>query len=161
MNELLDHKPKKVVIYVEGKRWRAMNGERKQKIKWEVLRDFEKKEYKESTRVKWNERMEREARESSKMQWKNMVKVMNEAEEEVCGLESGRVANPWMIGHEREVNYMRAEIERLISERNNMNEWINAMRRLRVRRGGGELARLEREWVVVKEQLGRARRNMR
>ena len=35
------------------------------------------------------------------------------------------------------------------------------MRRLRVRRGGGELARLEREWVTVKEQLGRTRRNMR
>ena len=28
------------------------------------------------------------------------------------------MANPWMIGHEREVNEMREEIERLISERN-------------------------------------------
>ena len=27
--------------------------------------------------------------------------------------------------------------------------------------GGGELARLQREWVAVKEQLRRARRNMR
>ena len=32
---------------------------------------------------------------------------------------------------------------------------------MRARRGGGELATLEREWVAVKEQLGRARRNMR
>ena len=36
------------------------------------------------------------------MKWKNLVEVMNEAAEEVCGLESGRVANPWMIGHERD-----------------------------------------------------------
>ena len=82
------------------------------------------------------------------MHWKNLV-------EEVCGLESGRVANFWMIGHEREVNEMRKETERLISERNNKHERINARRKLRVRRGGGELARLEREWVAVKEQLGR------
>ena len=32
---------------------------------------------------------------------------------------------------------------------------------MRARREGGELARLQREWVAVKEQLGRARRNMR
>ena len=65
-----------------------------------------------------------------------------------------------MIGHEREVNDMRAEIERLISERNSKQERINA-RRLRALRGEGELARLEREWITVKEQLRRARRNMR
>ena len=95
------------------------------------------------------------------MQWKNLVEVMNESAEEVCGLESGRVANPLMIGHEREVNEMREEIERLISERNSKHERINARRRLRVPTGGCELARLEREWIAVKEQLGRARRNMR
>ena len=61
MNELSDHKPMKVVICVEKKRWRAVNGERKRRIKWEVLRDWEKREeYNESTRVKWNERKERE-----------------------------------------------------------------------------------------------------
>ena len=65
-----------------------------------------------------------------------------------------------MIGHEREVNEMREKIERLISERNSKQERINA-RRLKVRRGGGELARLEREWIVVKEQLRRAGRDMR
>ena len=162
MNELSDHKPKKVVICVEKRRWRVVNGERKRRIKWEVLRDSEKKEeYKKSTRVKWNERMERETGESSRMQCKNLVELMNEAAEEVCGLQSGRVANPWMIGHEKEVKKMREEIEKLISERNSKQERINARRRLRVRRGGGELARLEREWVAVKEQLGRARRNMR
>ena len=86
---------------------------------------------------------------------------MNETAKEVSGHESGRVANPWLIGHEREVNEMREEIERLISERNSKQERINARRRLRVRRGGGELARLEREWIAVKELLGRVRRNMR
>ena len=102
MNELLDNKPKKVMICVKRKRWRALNGERKKRIKWKVLRDPEKKdEYKESTRVKWNERMEREAGESNRMQWKNMVELMNETAEEVCGLESGRVATPWVIGYER------------------------------------------------------------
>ena len=35
------------------------------------------------------------------MQWNKMVEVMNEAAEEVRGPESGRVANPWMIGYER------------------------------------------------------------
>ena len=40
-----------------------------------------------------------------------------------------------MIGHERDVNEMREEIERLISERNSKHEKINARRRLRVRRG--------------------------
>ena len=87
------------------------------------------------------------------MQWKNLVDVMNEAAEEVCALESGRVANPWMIGHGREVNERREEIERLISERNNKHERINARKRLRMRRGGGELERLEREWVGVKGEV--------
>ena len=72
-----------------------------------MLRDSEKKEeYEESTRIKGNERMGRETGKSRRMQWKKMVEVMNEAAEEVCGLESGRVANPWIIGHEREVNEM-------------------------------------------------------
>ena len=53
---------------------------------------------------------------------------MNEAAEEVCGFENGRVAIPWMIGHERELNEMREEIERLISERDSMQERINARR---------------------------------
>ena len=84
----------------------------------------------------WRERL----RESSRMQWKNLVELMNEAAEEVCGLERGRVAYPWMIGHEREVNEMREEIERLISEMNSKQERINARRTLKVRRGGSELA---------------------
>ena len=46
-------------------------------------------------------------------------------------------ANPWMIGHERELNEMREEIERLISERNSMQERINERRRLRAWKGGG------------------------
>ena len=79
----------------------------------------------------------------------------------MCGLESGCVANPCMIGHEREGNDMRDKIESLISEKNSKQERINARRRLRVRRGGSELARLEREWIAVKEQLRRARWNMR
>ena len=41
MNELPDHKPKKVAICVEKKRWRVVNGERKWSIKWEVMRDLE------------------------------------------------------------------------------------------------------------------------
>ena len=56
---------------------------------------------------------------------------------------------------------MREEIERLISGRNNKHERMNSRRRLKVLRGGGELARLGKEWVAVKEQLGRARRTMR
>ena len=56
---------------------------------------------------------------------------------------------------------MRDEIEGLINEKNSKQERINARRRLRVRRGGVESARLESEWFAVKEQLGRARRNMR
>ena len=42
MNELSDHKPKKVVICVEKRRWRVVNGERKRRIKWEVLRERRK-----------------------------------------------------------------------------------------------------------------------
>ena len=87
MNDLSDHKPKKVVICVERKRWRAVNGERKQRIKREVLRETEKKEeYKESMRVEWNGRMETEIGNSSRMQGWNMVEVMNEAAEEVFSL---------------------------------------------------------------------------
>ena len=44
MNELSDHKTKKVVICVEKRRWTAENGDWKRRIKWEVLRDLGKKE---------------------------------------------------------------------------------------------------------------------
>ena len=105
----------------------------------------------------WRERPGKAAECIGRTWWKWWMR-----QRKMCVVFRVDAANPWMIGHERELNEMREEIERLISERNSMQERINPRRRLRAwKRGGGELARLEREWVVVKEQLGRARRNMR
>ena len=69
----------------------------------------------------------------------------------MCGLKNGCVANPWLIGHEREVNEITEEIERLIRERNSKQERINARRRLRVRRGGAT-ATGEAEHETVSEE---------
>ena len=71
-----------------------MNSERRRKIKWEVFSDSEKKEeYKESMRVKWNEKIERGTGESYRMQWNQTLEMKTEAAEEVCVLENGQVAN--------------------------------------------------------------------
>ena len=70
-------------------------------------------------------------------------------------------ANPWMIGHEREMSEIREDIERLTGEMNVKYEGINARKRLHVWRGGGELAKLIREWNKVKEQLCHERRRIR
>ena len=51
------------------------------------------------------------------MKCNKTVEVMTEAVEELCGLENGQVANPWIVEHEREVNEMREEIEGLLRDK--------------------------------------------
>ena len=158
---LSDHKPKSMTIKVVEKKWRTAGGRtRRRKVKWEVLRDERKKEeYKVETQRRMDER--ENGGEESRMKWDELAQVMTESAEEVCGLVSGRVENPWMLGHERRVEELRGEIERAVNERNELTVRVNAVRRLRERRVNNRLERLERELREVKERVKYARRRMR
>ena len=90
-------------IAVRERRWRAnLDDRRNERIKWDILiEEGKRREYKEETR-RWME-MERK-------KWDALTEVMVESASKVCREIGGIVANPWMIGHEVEVEEMRSEI---------------------------------------------------
>ena len=158
---LSDHKPKSIKIAVSERKWRAIGGDRRRKrIKWELLRDEGKKrEYKEETRRRMELLMEGEEEESKN--WDALTEVMVESARKVCGEMGGRVDNPWMIGHEAEVEEMRREISEVVTERNRKVERMKAMGRLRERQRQERMRITRQELEEVKERLREVRRRMR
>jgi len=156
-----DHKPKSISVKIVEKKWRTCGGRKSsQKIKWEVLKEVEKKEeYKEATRRHMEEH--ERATNEERMRWDELTKVMTEAAKEVCGQASGRIANPWMIGKEERVRELRMEIESAVRMRNERSERLNAVRRLRERRVNNRVERMERELEEARERLKYARRRMK
>ena len=59
--------------------------------------------------------------------------VMVQAAREVCGEVTRPVANPWTIGHEREVNELQERVKAAVRTRNELVSVWNARRRLRAR----------------------------
>ena len=155
MNELSDHTAKSLKVRVTGKRWRTEGGGRRPpRIKWEALQCMEKKdEYKDNTR----ERMART--EVDEWKWEDMTEVMIEAAKEVCGETTKPVANPWTIGHERELDEMREEIVNAVRMRGvKLREWYE------VRHEDGreeERERAERDLNEAKREVRECRRRMK
>ena len=112
-----------------------------------------KEEYKENTR----ERMARA--EVDEWKWEDMTEVMIEAAKEVCGETTKPVANPWTIGHERELDEMREEIVNAVRMRGvKLREWYE------VRHEDGreeERERAERDLNEAKREVRECRRRMK
>ena len=154
---LSDHRPKCMKVKVRNKRWRTerTNENRVPRIKWEVLKDEEKKmEYERRT----SELVQEEARGEMNEEWKKMTRVMIEAAKEVCGEVSRPVANPWTIGREEEVREMQDSIKEAVARRNDLMERENARRRLRPR--GNERDRAD-EVERARESVRSARKRLK
>ena len=161
-NALSDHKPKSMRVRVDGRRWRATGGDRRRtRVKWEVLKDERKREeYKEATRVRMEAAREGNERgeEDGRMEWNRVTEVMIESAVEVCGEESGAVTNPWLVGHEEEIEHMRREVTELVNARNAVKVRLVAVRRLR--RANLRARNVERELEGVKRRLKDARKRL-
>ena len=155
---LSDHRPKVVKIIVGGRRWRTEGGKegKKSKIRWEVLKDTDKSiQYKERTR-ELLARMEENTREGQ--EWKDLAGVMVTAARQVCGETTRRVENPWMIGHEEELDRMTNRVIRAVERKNIATEKLQSRKRLRVRRNDRIMAELEAESNATKEEVKTSRK---
>ena len=86
--------------------------DKRPRIKWECLKDEEKKrEYKRRT----NELIQEERKEDMNVEWTKLTKVMMQAAEEVCGVIENGVANPWTFGSEEEIR-RKEMIEEMIKK---------------------------------------------
>ena len=154
--QLSDHRPKVMKVRERRKKWRAQGrGERKvPRVKWEALSDEEKKEeYKQKTR----ELMQEENGRGEKG-WKEMSDVMMTAAKEVCGEVEGRVANPWILGHEERLKELEEGIRTAVNERNVSVGVLKVMGRLRVRADDRRMEEVEGRVNVARERVKETRK---
>ena len=78
------------------------------RIKWECLKEERKRE---EYRMKTSELMRDEERGEREEEWKTLARVMNEAAKDVCGVAMKEVCNPWVIGHEGELDRIRDRVK--------------------------------------------------
>ena len=129
---LSDHRPKLLRVRKAIKRWRTSGpGEQRvPRIRWEMLQDEEKKEeYAERTR----QLLEEDEGDERLGDWEKVSRVMVRAAKEVCGESERGVSNPWVIGHEEEIEELMARVNAAVDERNECVTAMNARRRLRTR----------------------------
>ena len=106
--------------------------------------------------------MRDEERGEMEEEWKILSRVMNEAAKDVCGVATREVSNPWVIGHEGELDRIRDRVKAAVRNR---DEWlrVNGRRRqLRPRgRGNEREAEVERLREEVKNARGELKGRMR
>ena len=152
---LSDHRPKGMKVKVGRERWRA--GEEKKgrtpRIRWEVLREMEKREEFERRTEQLEEGVQQGGLEE---EWKKITGVVMKAAEEVCGIVRREVGNPWTVGHEEELEERKQEVVEAVRLRNTRMEVLRARRRLRNRRVG-----LEEEVEELRERVKVARKQLK
>ena len=109
---LSDHRPKCMRVKVNKKRWRNVRERERRvpRIKWECLKEEGKKE---EYMLKTSELMRDEERGEREGEWKRLSDVMTEAAKDVCGVVTREVVNPWVIGHEGELDRIRDRVKLL------------------------------------------------
>ena len=158
---LSDHRAKVMRIRPEMKKWRTSgeDGKRVPRIRWEVLKDEEKREaYKEKTSELLNAR---DQEEENVGEWERMSKVMLKAAEEVCGKVKGKVKNPWVVGHEEELDEMNARINEAVNGRNECERLMEARRRLRGRAHDENMREIEIRMENARERVKETRKELK
>ena len=85
------------------------------RIKWECLKEEGKRE---EYMLKTSELMRDEESGEREGEWKRLSKVMTEAAKDVCGVVTREVCNPWVIGHEGELDKIRDRAKVAVRNRN-------------------------------------------
>ena len=83
---------------------------------------------------------------------KGVTEIMVEMPEEVCARPKMEVPNPWMIGRKEEINSTEGRRES-VKRRNKRMNVLNAMRKLRAKRGGRGMKAVERKLERLRDEL--------
>ena len=90
--------------------------------------------------------------------WKEMTEVMMTAAKEVCDVTKRKVANPWTVGKEKEIETRKEMIKVAVSRRHKRLQEMDERGRLRPKR---EDATREVELAKMKMEVRNARKNMK
>ena len=126
-----DHKPKLLKIEINNKLKKRKREKKAPRIKWENLKNPEKKiQYRQKINeiLEANNDEEDDQNENETTEWDEISKVVMEAAKEVCGLMEKRIENPWMIDKDEEVQALRNRINDAIEARNAVLEERNTDR---------------------------------
>ena len=145
---LSDHKPKRMVLNLKGKKWRkAYEGKRVPQVNWERLGS-------EDVALKYSRRMEEEMgkiedQESrgDSTEWTVLQEVVLKVAEEQCGRKERQVVNPWMVGKDVEVARLKGEV----------GKWLEQKRVYLERQREGEVG-VDEPLAGVEGELKRARK---
>ena len=139
-----DHKPKKMVVSLKKRKWRKVNRKRAPRVKWEALREEEvARHYHRRMGEKMAEPVEAAAPgEGESTEWGKLAEKVMEVAEEVCGLKTKSVENPWMLGKQEKIAETGRRVSAAVERRNEVV-------------GGGEEEALVEE---AKQRLKEARR---
>ena len=115
-----DHKPVVLKIRTKMKKWRAAAKPQPSK-KWEALRFLSKQQ---EFRRRTAELIEND--EVGKTRgWEEISEILTKAARDICGVQSKKVENPWIAGHEEQLHEMRTEINKWIAARNRAMTYNN------------------------------------
>ena len=98
-----DHKPKKMVVELRRKKWRKVKRKRTPRVHWEALRiEQVSSQFHRRMEVKMAEPVEAGPGEGNSTEWGKLAERVMGVAEEVCGLKTKSVENPWMLGEEED-----------------------------------------------------------
>ena len=156
-SSISDHKPKKIQIRINKKKWRR--GEIKKrapKINFEMLRN-------DDVAIRYQQKVAEKLRdldfeETDNTRWNEITEVVTTAAREVCGVQEKVIENPWMRDKDEEVMVLRARINRAINRRDTAlenarndniqnNDEVNDSRNV-LKEARKDLKRKTREWEV-------------
>ena len=122
---LSDHKPVVLKIELKNKLKKRKREKKTPRIKWECLKDPEKKiTFRNKINEILEERQDR-VQNNNSTQWDEISEVVMKAAKEVCGLMEKRIENPWMVDKDEEVGVMRHRITTAIGRRNELRVAIS------------------------------------
>ena len=120
-----DHKPKKIKIKTNFKKWRTGERDKKKvpRIKWEMLNN-------EETELRYRQKVteimaSKELNDGDRTQYDKIAEAVTTAAKEVCGIQEKTIENPWMLDKDEEVRVLRARINGAITRSNTALENVN------------------------------------
>ena len=120
-----DHKPKKLKIKTNLKKWRTgeTNKKKAPRIKWEMLNN-------EETEIRYRQKVtenmaNQDWQDEDRTQYNKITEVVTSAAKEVCGVQEKTIENPWMLDKDEEIRVLRSRINGAITRRNTALENAN------------------------------------
>ena len=128
-SSLSDHKPKLLKLEINQKIKKKKREKRIPRIKWEVLKDPEKKTtYRQKINEILTERGDEPDANNDEIEledstnWNELAEIVNKAAVDVCGVVEKKIENPWLVDKDEQITIMRSRITTAINTRNDLME---------------------------------------